>query len=389
MSDVTARLSLPYILPAQAQKHVTHNEALLRLDMLVQLCVEAFGAVLPPSAPMDGQIWALGPQPSGAWIGEGSRLALWQGGGWLFIAPHPGWRAALGADLRLWSGSDWVKPDLPALGNLDGVGVNSGYDPVNRLSVAAEATLLSHEGAGHQLKINKAGAGDTASLLFQTGWSGRAEMGTAGTDDFALKVSADGDSWQTALSVDSATAIASLPQGAQIDGPVTGLAVTQSPADTTSARLLRVGAGHAQLDATLFRQGNVLGPVAQSGGVPTGALMQRGTNSNGDFIRFADGTLICSRPSLQLTFNDGASCQADWEFPAEFVAVPALTAMIDMSATTGNIAPGPDQLGAVASADSGAPSTMARLTVRRMAGAADFVSGDFVTVQAVAFGRWF
>jgi hypothetical protein len=44
---------------------------------------------------------------------------------------------------------------------------------VNRLSVASPATLLfSHAGQGHQLKLNKAEASDTGTLLFQTGWSG-------------------------------------------------------------------------------------------------------------------------------------------------------------------------------------------------------------------------
>ncbi len=54
------------------------------------------------------------------------------------------------------------------------------------------ATLLNHDGAGHQLKINKAAAGDTASLLYQDAFSGRAELGLAGDDDFHFKVSPDG-----------------------------------------------------------------------------------------------------------------------------------------------------------------------------------------------------
>ncbi len=39
MSDQSTLLSLPYIMPAQAQKHLTHNEALRTLDTLVQLSV--------------------------------------------------------------------------------------------------------------------------------------------------------------------------------------------------------------------------------------------------------------------------------------------------------------------------------------------------------------
>jgi hypothetical protein len=36
MSDATTHLLLPYVLAAQAQKHITHNEALRILDGLVQ-----------------------------------------------------------------------------------------------------------------------------------------------------------------------------------------------------------------------------------------------------------------------------------------------------------------------------------------------------------------
>jgi hypothetical protein len=71
--------------------------------------------------------------------------------------------------------------------------------------------LFNHAGAGHQHKINKAAAGDTASLLFQTATSGRAEMGTAGDDDFHLKVSADGSTWKEAIVIDRSTGAVSMP----------------------------------------------------------------------------------------------------------------------------------------------------------------------------------
>ena len=51
MPDTSPNLALPYLLPAQAQKHVTHNEALQRLDAVTQLVVEAFGATTPPGSP--------------------------------------------------------------------------------------------------------------------------------------------------------------------------------------------------------------------------------------------------------------------------------------------------------------------------------------------------
>lgn len=82
------------------------------------------------------------------------------------------------------------------------LGVNATADTTNRLAVASPASLFSHAGAGHQHKINKAATGDTASVLFQTGASGRAEFGLTGDDDFHIKVSPDGAVWKEALIVD-------------------------------------------------------------------------------------------------------------------------------------------------------------------------------------------
>lgn len=91
-----------------------------------------------------------------------------------------------------------------------GLGINSSHDSSNRLTVSAEAALLNHDGAGHQLKINKAAEADTASLLFQTGFLGRAEMGTAGDDNWSIKVSADGATWIDGMVIDAASGMATL-----------------------------------------------------------------------------------------------------------------------------------------------------------------------------------
>jgi hypothetical protein len=216
MSDFSARHALPFLMPAQAQKHVTHNEALTRLDLLVQLAVESFDALTPPATPLAGQIWALGDMPVGAWAGQGGRLAAWVDQGWDYVTPRTGMVACSGTDLRVFGPSGWTKPDIGPLQNLPGLGVNTSYDATNRLAVTAPATLLTHEGAGHQLKINKAAAADTASLLFQTAWGGRAEMGTTGNDDFALKVSANGADWHVAAQADAETGQLQLPNGAQV-----------------------------------------------------------------------------------------------------------------------------------------------------------------------------
>ncbi len=206
MSDQTALLSLPYILPSQAQKHVTHNEALRMLDALLHLRVDGVGTDTPPESPQDGERHAVGNTPSGAFASHAREIAAFQDGAWAFYAPRPGWMLwdADGEALHVFHGGDWMKIE-PEPKRLPLLGIATDADSVNRLAVSAAATLLNHAGAGHQVKINKAAAGNTASLLFQTGWSGRAEMGLAGNDDFSIKVSADGSAWKTALTVNRTT----------------------------------------------------------------------------------------------------------------------------------------------------------------------------------------
>ncbi|MCK4713828.1 MAG: DUF2793 domain-containing protein, partial [Marinosulfonomonas sp.] len=192
MSDVSFNLSLPFIQPSQAQKHVTHNEGMLRLDALVQLSVLAMDQTTPPAVPQSGDRYIVPASPTGDWAGHDWSLAVYQETVWEFYPPNAGWTAWVDALGEQWvfDGSNWIA--VPAnfdFQNMDHVGINTTADTTNRLSVSSAATLLTHEGAGHQLKLNKAATGDTASLLFQTGWSGRAEMGTVGDDDFSIKTS--------------------------------------------------------------------------------------------------------------------------------------------------------------------------------------------------------
>ena len=209
--DNTPRLSLPHIVSGQALKHITHNEALGRLDALVQPVVEAATLAVPPASPLAGEAWLVPAGAGGAWAGHGREIAAWQGGAWRFFEPAAGWQVydrQAGA-LKLFSGTDWVAIAAPGAG-LPQLGVNASADAVNRLAVAAPASLFTHEGEGHQLKINKAAAADTASLLFQSNWSGRAEMGLMGDADWRIKVSPDGTAWTDAVAIEAASGAVSI-----------------------------------------------------------------------------------------------------------------------------------------------------------------------------------
>jgi hypothetical protein len=106
----TANLALPLVAAAQAQKHVTVNEALVRIDALAQLRVERSASVVPPAEPVEGTCCLVPPGASGAWAGRAAQVAIWSNGGWDFAQPRLGWRAF---DAETWQqmvfdGASWV-----------------------------------------------------------------------------------------------------------------------------------------------------------------------------------------------------------------------------------------------------------------------------------------
>lgn len=216
--DRSPNLSLPYLAAAQAQKHVTHNEALRALDAVVQVGVLSRALTAAPVSPDDGDRYLVADSPIGDWSGHADELAAYQDGAWAFFEPKAGWLAWIADEevLVAWDGSDWIVAGGGSVNPTDLVGVNATADATNRLSVKSDATLFSHDdvtpGTGdHQMKINKASASDTTSVLFQTAFSGRAEFGLAGDDDWHVKVSPDGSAWFEALVADRSTGRISFP----------------------------------------------------------------------------------------------------------------------------------------------------------------------------------
>lgn len=87
----------------------------------------------------------------------------------------------------------------------------------------------------------------------------------------------------------------------------------------------------------LFHTGNTVGTVSQSGGVPTGAIIQRGSNANGEFVRFADGTQICTLvKAISGVWNVGAELDRTWTFPIAFVSNPIVPPVVYGGDSAGN-----------------------------------------------------
>jgi hypothetical protein len=106
----TARLKLPLVQAAQAQKHVTVNEALLRVDALAQPVIASRSVAVPPPVAPNGALYAVPAGASGPWAGQAGRLALSLNGGWDFVDPVEGWRAWIADEgvAALHDGTDWV-----------------------------------------------------------------------------------------------------------------------------------------------------------------------------------------------------------------------------------------------------------------------------------------
>lgn len=213
MSEQTPRHDLPLIINSQAQKHITHNEALTRLDATHHLSIRDTDVIEPPSGAVEGEVFTIGVSPTGDFAGHAGELASLTEGGWRF---HP---VVLGMvayfedaqALQVFGPSGWEAVTAPAPTELPRLSINTQDVGESLLSVKSPSVLLGADDGPDSLSgdirvtLNKTDTSDTATLLFQSGYSGRAEFGLAGDDHFRIKVSPDGVNFRTALEIDPDT----------------------------------------------------------------------------------------------------------------------------------------------------------------------------------------
>ncbi|MCH2078624.1 MAG: DUF2793 domain-containing protein [Rhodobacteraceae bacterium] len=220
MSDTTTHLLLPYILAAQAQKHVTHNEALRLLDGLIQLAVLDRDLTAPPGSPADGDRYIIASGATGDWAGWDQNVALWTDGAWMRLQPRTGWRAWVEDEglLLVYDGAGWVGTTPSELQNMALLGVGTTADASNPFSAKLNAALwtaktVAEGGTGDLFyTMNKEAAGYDLGLTLQTNFVTKALVGLFGSDRFRLAVSGDGSTFFDGLSVDNATGIVDQPR---------------------------------------------------------------------------------------------------------------------------------------------------------------------------------
>ncbi|WP_246153890.1 DUF2793 domain-containing protein [Methylobacterium oryzihabitans] len=364
MSDATPRLALPLLAAAQAQKHVTHNEALTVLDALVQLAVLDRTRTAPPASPAEGDrhlVTVAG--PTGAWAGWTGRIACFQDGAWISYAPRPGWLAWVAAEGALFvhDGAGWVacRPAPDSLQGLTRLGLGTEADAQNpfaaKLNTALWTARAAAEGGSGDLRciLNKEAPGNTLSLLFQSGWSGRAEIGLTGSDDLRLKVSADGNSWREALRIERASG------GVDFLAAETGLAAAAT-LDLGAAATLKVAVTGSATVTSFGTSPNRVRLLRFTGAVTL-------AHSAAGLILPAGTSLVTAAGDTCLALSDAAGVWRVWHYQrasGKSLAGPSAAEIADATATgrAALTAAGAAALATAAGLGTGASPTFAGLT---------------------------
>jgi hypothetical protein len=123
--NTTVRNKLALLSAGQAQKEVTHNEALVAIDRLLHPSVKSRSLSAPPADPALGESWIVGEAATGAWSGQEQAIAVFEGYGWGFVLPRLGLAAFIEDEdgMAIWRGQ-W----------------SAGW-PVSQLSIASPAVI--------------------------------------------------------------------------------------------------------------------------------------------------------------------------------------------------------------------------------------------------------
>ncbi|KPF83793.1 hypothetical protein IP78_01265 [Brevundimonas sp. AAP58] len=343
-SSHSARLTLPYVAAGQLQKHVTVNEALARLDTLTQLSVVSRTTAVEPDSVdsvdspdsvdsvAEGDLYILPAEAVGQFWSDWNTgdLVRAESGGWVRV-PVPVGAMALVQDreeLVVREAGGW-NPILRRgqHQNLTRLGLNTEADAANPFAAKVNKALWTArpeaDGGDGDLRItlNKDTPTDVLSLLFQSGYGGRAEFGLIGDDDLVLKVSADGSAWSEAFRVDSEDGRAWFARGAaRAEAVLLTAGGAWSPPDW--ARLLSVtavggggGGGAGAFGTSGLRNG---GGGGGGGGLSTAlwptadlpGLLTVTIGAGGEAGADGGDTVVTSGGATLLTAKGGAAGQA-------------------------------------------------------------------------------
>jgi hypothetical protein len=345
MSDTTTHLGLPYLMAAQAQKHVTHNEALRLLDAMVQLAVLDRTRTAPPASPADGDRHLVASGATGLWAGWDLNVAFHVDGAWIRLVPRPGWLvwvADEGAFL-VWSGSSWASvgeprdvpdsvfslvndadPTRKAVFSLAGIstGQTRTYTLPNTSSELAILAGTQTFSGNKTFSGTLTASGGTATIGTSTG-TATYGVGTGATTNGTTKTvnigtgSASGSN--TVVNIGSATSGAG--GTTVINTPTVTFAnsVTQVGMPQANLTAQQLGLGWATADA--FNRFSINTPAMLFNHAGNGIEATFNKNAPGDDAAFAFKTGFSARALIGLLGNDDFSFKVSPDGSAYFDAI--------------------------------------------------------------------
>jgi len=382
MSDTSTHLGLPYLLAAQAQKHVTHNEALRLLDAMVQLSVLDRTRTTPPASPADGDRHLVASGATGLWAGWDLNVAFWVDGVWMRLVPRQGWLVWIAAEqaFLVWNGTVWdpvgvpqdvsdgifslvndADPTKKALFSLSGIttGTTRTFSLPN---TSSELAILAgtQTFTGNKTFSGTLTASGTVNVSATSASIGTATttatygMGTGATTTGVTKTvnlgtgGASGST--TVVNIGSATAGAG------------GTTVVNTPTVTFANAVTQVGMPQANLTAQLLGLGGATADSYNRVSINTPALLFNNAGAGND-AAFAFKTGFSARALIGLLGNDDFSFKVSPDGSAFFDA-------LKIDRTSGQVElPQPTILPGLSAAPTPPPTGKAAVYARNRAGA--------------------
>lgn len=320
----TTHLGMPFIEGSQAQKHVTHNEALRILDAVIQIGVLDRDRTSPPVSPAEGDRHIVASGATDAWAGQADAVAAYEDGAWRFLAPKLGWCAWCDADgaLLVYDGAAWTDVASGGGGGSESLallGINDTASDPNLLTVKSNAALfnaidVTDGGTGDvRLQISRESGSNTASVVFSDAFSGRAEFGLVGSDAFKLKVSNDGSTFVEALVIDQSSGNATLPRGLTLTGVISPAQITSNqndynPAGIASASLLNLSSDAPRSVSGLASgaEGRIVG-ILNTGSQPVTLLNENASSTAANRFALGGDIVINAKRAALLRYDATAA----------------------------------------------------------------------------------
>lgn len=224
----TTTLGLPLVQPSQAQKHVTVNEALARLDVLAQLTLVSRSVSTPPAIPAEADAYAVPEGATDSWSGSEGMVAIFVNGGWSFVEPCPGWRAYITDEgtAAQFDGTGWAA----------GIGAVSANGAGTVLRIVEMDHVIAAGPSSETLPVIPAQSlvlgvtGRVLSDITGTATSWRLGIGTAADDRYGSGLGLAAGSWMRGLTAQplayyADTALTVTGEGGDLAGGIVRFAV--------------------------------------------------------------------------------------------------------------------------------------------------------------------